>query len=171
MYRSTFAGFLRAAAFVVALLGLTGAALAQSAQPTAAQIKLAREVVESSGDTRAFDTIVLAILQQSMNMFLQQNPDLQKDLVASLQTIRPEFDKRRDEILDIASRVYASRFSEAEMKEILAFQRSTTGKKYVTSLPAIVRESNERTREWGAKLSEQVVERLRVEMKKKGHTI
>jgi hypothetical protein len=171
MYRSTLAGSLRAGAFVIALLGLTGAVFAQSAQPTAAQIKLARDVIEASGGARAFDNIVTSILQRTMVGFLQQNPDLEKDLLASIQSIRPGFDKRQSEILDIVARVYVSRFSDAELKDILAFYRSATGKKFVAQIPEMQQQGIEQVRAWDDKISEEIVARLRAEMKKKGHTI
>ncbi len=171
MYRSTIAGILRVGALVIALSGATGAALAQQSTPSAGQIQLGRDIVSASGATRSFDGIVPTILQQALGMFTQQNPDLQKDLTASIQSIAPEFEKRRVEIIDIVATVYAQRFTEAELKEILAFYRSTVGKKFVTELPAVLEQSFVKTQEWGGKLSEQVVNRLRAEMKKKGHAI
>jgi hypothetical protein len=172
MFRSTVADVLRVGALVIAFSGFVGAAQAQQpAQPSAGHIQLGRDVVEASGATRAFDGVVPSILQQTLNGVLQQNPDLQKDLVASVQTIRPEFEKRRVEINDIVARIYAQRFTEAELKEILAFYRSATGKKFVAGIPAVLEESFVKTQEWGVKLSEEVVVRLRAEMKKKGHTI
>jgi hypothetical protein len=172
MFRSTVADVLRVAALVIAFSGFVGAAQAQQpAPPSAGQIQLGRDVVEASGATRAFDGIVPSILQQTLNGVLQQNPDLQKDLVASVQAISPEFEKRRVEIIDIVARIYAQRFTEAELKEILTFYRSATGKKFVVGIPAVLEESFVKTQEWGSKLSEELVVRLRAEMKKKGHTI
>jgi hypothetical protein len=171
MYRLKFAG-LWAGALALMLIGLAGAAVAQQpAQPGAAQVQLGRDLVESSGATRAFDGVVPSILQQALNSFVQQNPDLQKDLVTSIQAIRPEFEKRRSEIIDLVARVYATRFTEGELKEIITFYRSNTGKKFVTQLPSVLEESFTKTQEWGAKISEEIVVRLRAEMKKKGHTI
>ena len=67
--------------------------------------------------------------------------------------------------------VYAKKFSEPELKELLAFYRSATGKKFVAEISGVLEESFSRTQEWGGKLSEDVVARLRVEMKKRGHAI
>jgi hypothetical protein len=172
MFRSIVADVLRVGTLVIALSGFVGVAQAQQpAQPSAGQVQLGRDVVEASGASRAFENVVPSILQQTLNMILQQNPDLQKDLVASVQAIRPEFEKRQGEITDIVARIYAQRFTEAELKEILAFYRSTTGKKFVADIASVLEQSFVMTQEWGGKLSEEVVVRLRAEMKKKGHTI
>lgn len=167
MFRTIVAGALRAGVFAIALAGLTGAASAQSPST----VQLGRDIVEASGATRAFDGIVPSILQQTANIFTQQNPDLQKEIIGSLKELAPEFEKRRSEIIDLIARVYATRFSEAELKEILAFYRSPTGKKFVVQLPTILEEGYAKTQEWGGKLSEEVVQKLRADMKKKGHTI
>lgn len=169
MYRKTALHLLRVGAFALAL-AVPGLAFAQ-AQPSAAQIQIARDVVEASGSARSFDPIIPGMLQRSINAFVPQNPDLQKPIVESVQTIAPAFEKRRSEIIDILARVYAAKFTEAELKELLVFYRSTIGKKFVAEQPAVLEESFRRTQEWSAKLAEEIVAALRAEMKKRGHTI
>jgi len=170
MFRSTLAGALRALTLLIALGAFGTPALAQSS-PTAANVQLAREVVVASGATRAFEGVVPSILQQSLNVFVQQNPDLQKDLVEALKTIGPSFEQRTSEILDIIASVYATRFTPQELKELLTFYQSAVGKKFVALLPNVLEESFIKTQEWGGKLSEEIVRTLRAEMKKRGHTI
>ena len=102
---------------------------------------------------------------------MQQNPDLAKDLSETVKGMAPDFEKRVSEIVDIVASVYATRFSEAELKDILNFYRSASGKKLVAQLPSVLEESFIKTQEWSAKISEQIVVRLRNDMKKKGHTI
>jgi hypothetical protein len=170
MFRSTVSGALRAGALFVALTALCGTALAQTA-PTPANAQLAREVVLASGATRSFEGVIPSILQQSLSVFVQQNPDLQKDLTEATKAIAPGLEKRASEIVDIIAGVYATRFTQGELKELLTFYQSTVGKKFVTLLPSVLEESFVKTQEWGGKLSEQVVVQLRAEMKKRGHTI
>lgn len=170
MFRSTLAGALRALTLMAAL-GVFGTAAMAQTSPSEANVQLAREVVVASGATRAFEGVVPSILQQSLNVFVQQNPDLQKDLVESLKTVAPTFEKRVSEILDIIAGVYATRFSQQELKELLTFYQSAVGKKFVTLLPNVLEESFVKTQEWGGKLSEEVVRTIRAEMKKRGHTI
>jgi hypothetical protein len=169
MFRSTLAG-LRAVTLLIALGAFGSAALAQNS-PSAPNVQLAREVVVASGATRAFEGVVPSILQQSLNVFVQQNPDLQKDLVESLKAIGPSFEKRTSEIIDIIASVYATRFTPQELKELLTFYQSAVGKKFVTLLPNVLEESFIKTQEWGGRLSEEIVRTMRAEMKKRGHTI
>lgn len=170
MFRSTVAGALRAATLILALAAFAAPAFAQSS-PSAGSVQLAREVVISSGATRAFEGVVPSILQQSLNVFVQQNPDLQKVLLEAMKTIGPGFEKRTSEIIDIIATVYATRFTPAELKELLTFYQSVVGKKFVTLLPNVLEESFVKTQEWGGKISEEIVQAMRAEMKKRGHAI
>jgi hypothetical protein len=146
-------------------------AAAQQAQPSATQVQLARELIESNGSLRALDEIVPNYLEQARRMFAQNNPDLTGPLGEVTVSLRKEFEAKRGEVLDGIANAYASRFTEAELKELVAFYKSPTGKKFVTVLPAVLQESFERMQAWSAKLSEEMVGRIRAEMRKKGHEL
>lgn len=176
MNRPTVIRALRAGALTVALSVLASAASAQQPAPkgpppSAAQVQIARDIIDASGAARAFDSVVPSIMQQAYASFLQQNPDLQKPLVEAVNTIRGDFEKRQPELVAIMAQTYASHFTEAELKELIAFYRSPTGKKLVTELPTVLEESFAGVRQWGAKTSEEFITALRAEMKKRGHTI
>ena len=165
-------GLLLAAALsasaVAAPLAVSSVALAQAAAPSASQIALAKELVEANGEARAFDGVIANIVDGAALSFLSTNPDLAKQLRDVALSLRPEFEKRKPEILQILATAYASRFSEAELKEALAFYRTPTGKKLVADRPAIVQQAVQGIQGWGAQVNAEAVERVRAEMKKKG---
>lgn len=160
----------RAGAIVVALLGFGAAAQAQQA-PNANQLKLARQVVELQGSQRSFEGAIPSIFTQIYNQFVSQNPDLDKDIAATLRALLPEFDKRKDEITAILARVYAEKFTEAELKDILTFYESPTGKKFVGATADVGKETMGKLQEWSGKVNQDAIDRLKAEMKKKGHNI
>jgi hypothetical protein len=149
---------------------IAGAASAQKA-PTAAQVDLARQIINASGEVHALDPLIPSVMQAAYTNFVQQNPDLQKPLVETMQALQPEFMQKQAEVADMMANAYASHFTEAELKEILAFYNTPTGKKMVGELPKVMQQSLASAREYGNKLSEQLVARIREEMKKKGHAI
>ncbi|OYZ89790.1 MAG: hypothetical protein B7X99_18670 [Rhizobiales bacterium 17-65-6] len=85
--------------------------------------------------------------------------------------LRPEFEKRQAEIIDMVAASYAQRFTEAELKEALAFFKSPTGQKLVTDRPAIVQQAVQNIQAWSAQLNSDAMERIRVEMKKRGYDL
>lgn len=176
MTRQTFARALKLGALALAIGFMAASAQAQQPAakgppPTAAQVQLAKDIIDASGAGRAFDPIVPSVMQQAFAGFVQQNPDLQKQLLETMNALRPDYEKRQSELLDIMAQAYASHFTEAELKELLTFYRSPTCKKLTTELPLVLEESFTRAREWGGKLSAEITTRVREEMKKKGYTI
>jgi hypothetical protein len=159
----------KAGAMAIVLLGAAATANAQA--PSANQLKLARQVVDTSGAAKSFDSFLPQIFQQVYTTYAQQNPDLSKEIAGALQGLIPEFDKRKEEIAVIVANAFAAKFSEAELNDILAFYNSATGKKLVSEHTEILRDAFAKTQEWGGRLSQQLVDRLKDEMKKKGHTI
>ena len=69
------------------------------------------------------------------------------------------------------ARAYASRFTEQELKEILAFYKTPLGKKLIVEEPKGVDDATKRVDEWANKFAEEVLARIRAEMKKKGHNL
>lgn len=165
-------GLLVAAAVSVSVfagaVSLPTMALAQQPAPSASQLALAKDLVVANGEAHAFEGVIANIVDGAALSFLSTNPDLAKQLRDVALSLRPEFEKRKPEILQILATAYASRFSEAELKEALAFYRTPTGRKLVEDRPAIVQQAVQGIQAWGAQLNAQAVERVRAEMKKKG---
>ncbi|GLI24129.1 hypothetical protein GGQ86_003812 [Xanthobacter flavus] len=143
-------------------------AAAPAAKPSAAQLQLARDLVTANGESRAFDGVIPNIVDGAALSFLQTNPDLAKQLREVAVLVRPEFEKRQAEVIDILANSYATRFTEAELKEAIAFYRSSTGIKLVQDRPVIVQEAVQGIQAWGAQINAQAMERVRAEMKKRG---
>ncbi|GGF60514.1 hypothetical protein GCM10007301_20330 [Azorhizobium oxalatiphilum] len=160
-------------------LGLmTSGALAQAAapqptssQPTSSQLQVARELVEANGEVRAFDGVIPNLIDGAALGFLQTNPDLAKKLRDTALALRPEFEKRKSEIVDILATAYAQRFTEAELKEALAFYSTPVGKKLVSDRAQIVQQAVTSIQQWGAKLNSDAMNRIREEMKKQGYDL
>ena len=142
-----------------------------NAEPTAAQIALARDIVIGSGISRSFAVAVPQFLDQISTRLTQTRPDLIKDLNTVLEQLKPEFDKRVDPLIDKAARAYAQRMSDDEMKQIGAFFKSAAGVKYVDSQPAVLNDFFVAFQAWQQQMSVDMMTRVREEMKKKGHDL
>jgi len=157
-------------AAVFACVAFSPSVFAQAAkQPSAGAIALAREIVEAKGATSMFDSVVTGVIEYHKGVMLQSNPMLQKDLDEVAGRLRTEFTPR---IKDVQTQIvmgYASRFTEPELKEILAFYKTPIGKKLIIEEPAAVDEATKRVDAWASKFAEEVLVRMRSEMNKKGH--
>jgi hypothetical protein len=69
------------------------------------------------------------------------------------------------------TRVYATHFTEPELKAILAFYQSPAGKKMLAQQPTVVDASMKFAQDWANKLSDQVIAKMREELQKRGHAL
>jgi uncharacterized protein len=163
----TYARHSAIAAFALAVLACAGPAAAQS--PSA--IATAKELLVTKGATNMFDPLIPGMIENTKNTFLPTNPGLFKDINEVATRLRTEFAPKRDEVVNQIARLYAQRFTEAEMREVIAFYKSPTGQKFATTEPAVIDEGLRNAEEWARKTSEDVMSRFRAEMKKKGHDL
>jgi hypothetical protein len=145
--------------------------VARSQQPSPAAIATAKELIEIKGALNIFEALVPGVIEQTKNLFLQTNPALSKDLNEVAAQLRAELAPRRAELTEQVALLYAQRFTEQELKSTLLFYKSPLGKKLAAEEPGFVDQSLHFAQDWANKLSEEVVGKMRVEMKKKGHDL
>jgi hypothetical protein len=149
---------------------LSGQARAPAA-PSAASIAAAAEIVQLKDGLRLFEPIVTGVVEQHKNLMLQANPMLSRDLTEVANRLRAELAPRRAELERDIIRIYAQAFTEEELKDLLAFYKSPLGKKVIEQEPKVIDSSMAHAEEWAGKLAEEVVQKLRAEMRKKGHNL
>jgi hypothetical protein len=147
---------------------LTVSAPAFAQQPSAAAMATAKEFVNLSGATLIFSPLVSGVVEQSKMLFLQQDPGLAKDLNEISAKLRTELNPRLEELNVEMARLYATKFNETELKEIMAFYNSSTGKKLLAEQPQVAEQSLKFAQDWSIKLSDEVVAKMRDELKKRG---
>ncbi len=125
----------------------------------------------ASGMSRSFAIIIPQFMDQIATSLTQTRPELIRDLNTVLGDLKPEFDRQADEMVDIAAQIYAKRLSEQDLKTAVAFFESPAGKQYVETQPAFLSDVVTAMQGWQGKISTNMMTRVRVEMKKKGHDI
>jgi hypothetical protein len=161
---------MRVATVGIALFALLGAAPAQNPQtPSPAAVAAARQVIDIKGIGALYDPVLTGIVIRSRDTLLQTNPNLSNDLNAVAQQLRQEFLPRLEALKQQVATFYAARFSEQELKEALAFYRSPLGVKLVRTEPEVIDQSMRYANDWAGRLAEEVLNKMREEMRKKGH--
>jgi hypothetical protein len=152
------------------VLALAGPARAQP-QPSANAQNLARELIGIIGAARDFQSVPTAVIVQVASNFLQANPKLSKDLNEIAERLVEEYNPRRGELPAEVVRLYATRFTEQELKDALAFYKSPLGKKMLSESQSILAEAARRADAWAAKAREEIAGKIRAELKKRGHNL
>lgn len=175
MYRSAFSR----SAFVMMVIGvsaLAGACLgpvaAQAQQePSPAAVALARDVIIAKGVAGVIEPVVRGVIESVKNRFVPTNPNLTRELNDVAIILHKELDGKSSEVIDEMARTYASRFTEQELKDLLAFYKSPLGQKYIREEPVAIDEGMKRAEQWTDAFAETVMSRMRNEMQKKGHPL
>ena len=122
---------------------------ARAQAPTPGAIAAAKELVALKGAAVMFDPLIPGVVESAKNTFVPTHPQL----VTQLNEV---------------AKAYAAHFSEQELKDIVAFFKSPVGKKMLAQEPIAIDQSLKAAQSWANNFSDVVLERFRVEMKKKG---
>lgn len=156
---------------VVGAALMTFAPPAGAQQPSPAAMASARELISITGATTLFSPLIAGVVEQAKVLFLQQNPALSKDLNDIAAKLRTELQPQFSELTDEVARLYATNFTEQELKDVLAFYKTAAGKKLLTEQPRLIDASMKFGQDWANKLSDQVIAKMREELKKRGHAL
>lgn len=161
----------RLAATSAALFLLASPVFAQqAAQASASHLAVAREVAVSSGMTGAFDAMTGPLLNQLQQMNVTR-PEIKQDLDQVVTMIRPEVEQKKQEMIDATARIFTTRMTEAELKEVAAFYKSPVGQKYVQVQPGVLDDVVRELSIWSQRTAEFIMSRAREEMGKRGHSL
>jgi uncharacterized protein len=164
-----------AVAAIIALVAIAivkpAAAQAPAAKPSPTALLLAKQIVELKGVKQMMDPVAVGVVEKVKSVIMQQNFMWQKDINEVTVQLHKEFDSRSGELVDSAARAYASHFTEPELKQILAFYQSPVGQKMIVEEPKAIEDSMRDASTWADDLSVDVMNRMRAEMKKRGHDI
>ena len=145
--------------------------LASAEEPTPSAQALAKELIVLKGSTQLWDAVVPGVIEQVKAVFMQTNPALGKELNDVAAQLRTEYAPRASQLVDQVAQLYARTFTEQELKDALTFYKSPLGRKIVNEEPKVLDDGFRRIQQWANKFSEEVMSKMRAEMKKKGYDL
>ena len=171
---------LPAAGLAVALALIAAPAMAQT--PTApaavtgkpasaASVAAAKEILAMKNATAMYANAVPGIVEQTKNTLLQTNLNLQKDLNEVAVIVAKNLAGREKEIGDGMAQIYASEFTEQELKDLATFYKSPLGQKLLLAEPKAIQGSMAYMNQWAQSFAEVINGQFRAEMKKRGKEI
>ena len=132
------------------------------------RMALAMKLVELSGTTRIFDTVLPDLAEESKNNFIRANPQMQLGIIAVVDRVALTLVNRRPELDQYLAKVWASGFSDEEMQAMVDFFSTDAGKKFSLALPKVLAVQTAAAQQWGksiaAELNAKVQEELRAAM-------
>lgn len=166
---------LLSAAGLVLGLALAVAAPAQSQTnpppPTAGAIAAAKELLTMKHANAMYANAVPGVVERTKTELMQTNINYQKDLNEVAVIITQKLASRESEIGEGLAKVYASQFTEQELKDLVTFYKTPLGQKLLTAEPKAISLSMQYLNQWAQNFAEVVNGEFRAEMRKRGKQI
>jgi hypothetical protein len=163
-----------ALALAVTLAGQPAGAQQPAAPPPKASpgaIAAAREILALKNAAAMYANAVPNIVEQTKAQLLQTNLNFQKDLNEVALIVAKNLAGREKEIGEGMAQIYASEFTEQELKDLVTFYKSPLGQKLLSTEPKAIQFSMGYMNQWAQQFAETVNGEFRAEMRKRGKQI
>lgn len=136
-----------------------------------AAIAAAKEILTMKNAAAMYAGAVPNLVQRTKDTLLQSNLNYQKDLNEVAVIVAQNLAGREKEIGEQMARIYASDFTEQELKDLVTFYKSPLGQKLLSQEPQSISASMNYMQQWAQTFSEEINGAFRAEMRKRGKEI
>lgn len=155
---------------VAAVMLASAPARAQNT-PTATGIGYAKQILELKHVALIYQNAVPGLVERTKITLLQNNLNYQKDLNEVALKVAKDMAGREQEIGNEMAKIYATQFTEQELKDLLAFYTSPLGTKALAQEPAAFEQAQQFMATWAQKFGDELMAKFRAEMKARGKDI
>jgi hypothetical protein len=157
------------------VLGLGQALPVVSAQaqtaPTPGAIAAAKELLALKNASAMYASIVPNIIQRTKESLVQSNLNYQKDLNEVAIKLAGELAGSEKAVDEAMAKVFATDFTEKELRDLVAFYKTPLGAKLLTQEPRSIQTSMQAMNEWAQGFVDTVNGKFRAEMRARGKEI
>jgi len=149
----------------------------QEVQIATSHAEAARELLQVTGAVQPFQQLLPNVMRQVAVGITQSNLTIQSDaprraaFEASVRAVEEALRAEQDQLLAGMALLYAARFTEPELRQLVTFFRSPVGQKYVTTTPMIAQESMRSAEAWAQRTFQAAFTQIREEMRRRGHPL
>jgi hypothetical protein len=149
--------------------GPTPPVAAAAPAPTDSRLAAAMDLLQATDAKGNMETFIDSMLPVIVDGLRRTHSGVSEDTLKLFQTAcREEMVSSLDDQLKLQAQIYAEHFSEDELRALVAFYRSDTGRKYITEMPLIMKEVMPLGQAWGRNIGEQAVRRAIERLQKNG---
>jgi uncharacterized protein len=139
--------------------------------PSPAAIAAAKEILVLKDVSRMYKYAVPNVVAQTKDALVQGNLNYQKDLGEVAIVVAQNLAGREKEIGDGMAKVYATEFTEQELKDLVTFYKSPLGQRLLSTEPKAIQGSIDYMKQWADGFASVVNAQFRAEMRKRGKEI
>jgi hypothetical protein len=140
------------------------AAQQQPPEPSLEALELAQTLSDLTGTRRTYDTLLPNIADRAKTTFIRANPQMQLGIIDVVDKVALELVERRAELDRELARVWAIAFTEDELKELIAFYETETGKKLSSRHSKILALQMAQADRWAQAISAEMAQKVREQL-------
>jgi hypothetical protein len=153
------------------VLSLLFLAPVQAQSPNAGAEAAAKELIDTMRLTEQFKAVLPVIIRQIKPAIVQNRPEVDRDFDALAPKLLGVMGARLDELANAIALIYASNFTESEIRDLTAFYRSPTGQKLLQKLPSVTQQTMIAGQKFGQSTAADLQKQMLEELRLKGHTL
>lgn len=131
----------------------------------------AQRVIELTQSDEGFDDILPIVAQQTAALIIRNYPALTREVEEVTTEKAIELAPTRRDLNLTVQKIWARRFSEDELDELIAFFSSDTGQKFAELTASIAALSVGASKQWGDRLATEMLTAVREELRARGHQL
>ena len=138
---------------------------------TKEHLAAAQAAIAAAKVNEGFDNVLIDVALRTKQNLVRTNPSLSNQIEEVVNKVALELAARRPELDRQVQEIWAVRFSKAELDDIAKFYNSPVGQKLNKETPGIVRFTTAAVGVWQNAISQEMINRVREEMTKRGHKL
>lgn len=129
-------------------------------------MELAGQLVKLSGSAAAFDDILPNIAERAKTTLIRSNPQMQLGIIDIVDRVALSMVEYRRDLDRVHAEIWASAFTKDQMRELIAFYSSPTGKIFANRYPRVGAAQFNSAQKWSDEISELMMGRVAAEFRK-----
>ena len=134
-------------------------------------LRKAQRVIELTKSDEGFDEILPIVAEQTSALIIRNYPALTREVEEVTTEKALELAPTRRELNRTVQKIWARRFSEDELDDLIAFFSSDTGQKFAELTASIAALSVGASKQWGDQLATEMLTAVREELRARGHQL
>lgn len=152
----------------VCVLALTGPL--KAAEPTAAHVNAAREMLALTQADQMFNAVLPVLLKQEIGQLEKNHPNLPAKVTQRFEILfLTEAQKGIEQAMQLVALAYAEALTEEEIGSISAFYKSPAGRKMIEIKPEMGQKALSIGVAWGKEAGSNIGKEVMLQLKAEGH--
>lgn len=153
-------------ATAVLAIGLSGAAMAEDYAKD--HLAAAKAAIVAAKVNQGFDDILIGVTAQTKQVLVRRAPAAASQIEEVTNAAALELVAKRADLDRQVEEIWAARFTKGELEEIAKFYNSPVGQKFTKEIAPISQLIGAAVQVWQKKIGDEMVAKVRAEMKKRG---